>query len=237
MPPPHGLPPILVGAGGVLLAGVGALVFRRRRLIGFLGCAAVAAVGAFVYYQFIVPESDPFGARMRNVATQEAMTFEMLLSSPSLERVAVPYAQQLRKIGIEARVRTVDSSQYINRTRSFDFDMTWIVWAESLNPGNEQAEYWGSAAAKQEGTKNYAGIADPGVDALIRKVIFATDRDDLVASVKALDRVLLAHNYVIPLYYKMKMPIAYWDRFERPAELPYYSIGFPEVWWSKAAGQ
>lgn len=175
------------------------------------------------------------GNRMVNAATGQPFSFEILLSSPTLERVALPYAQNLKRIGIEARVRTVDPSQYTNRERAFDYDMTWEVWGQTLSPGNEQADYWGSSAASREGSRNYAGIADPGVDALIDRVIFAKDRETLVAATKALDRVLLAHNYVIPLYYKLKANIAYWDKFDRPKELPKYAIGFPDVWWFKSA--
>jgi microcin C transport system substrate-binding protein len=175
------------------------------------------------------------GNRMVNTKTGKPLSFELLLSSPTLERVAVPYTQALRKIGIDARVRTVDPSQYTNRVRSFDYDMIWNVWAETMNPGNEQADYWGSAAANQQGSRNYAGIADPAVDELIKKIIFAPSRDDQIAAIKAMDRVMLARHYVVPLYYRSDIPIAYWDKFERPAELPTYSTGFPDIWWSKAA--
>lgn len=174
------------------------------------------------------------GNRMVNVKTGRPFNFEILLSSPTLERVALPYAQNLKRIGIEASVRTVDPSQYTNRERAFDYDMTWEVWGESLSPGNEQADYWGSKAASREGSRNYAGIADSGVDALIDRVIFAKDRDTLVAATKALDRVLLAHHYVVPLYYPRTTNIAYWDTLSRPPELPKYGLGFPDVWWSKS---
>lgn len=177
------------------------------------------------------------GNTMVNTKTGAPFSFEILLSSPQLERIVLPYVQTLKRIGIEARLRTVDPSQYTNRTRSFDFDMTWIVWAQTLNPGNEQQFYWGSKAAATEGTRNFAGIADPGVDALIDKVIFAATRDDLVAATRALDRVLLAHHYVVPLYYMMAMRIAYWDKFERPQTLPQYGIGFPDIWWAKQAAR
>jgi microcin C transport system substrate-binding protein len=174
------------------------------------------------------------GGWMVNAATGTPLGFEILLSNPMLEVVAVPYSEALRKIGIDARVRTVDDSQYANRTRSFDYDMTWVVWAQTLNPGNEQRDFWGTSAKDREGSRNYAGIADPGVDALIDKVIFSKGREDLVAATKALDRVLLAHDYVIPLYYGGTARIAYWDKFEHPAELPTYAIGFPTIWWAKA---
>lgn len=175
------------------------------------------------------------GNRMVEAKSGKPFSFEILLSSATLERVALPYAQNLKKIGIEARIRTVDASQYTNRTRAFDYDMTWIVWGQTLSPGNEQLDFWSSKAANEQGSRNYVGIADPGIDALIEKVIFAKDRQTLVAATKALDRVLLAHHYVVPLYYKKDATIAYWDKFGRPAELPKYAIGFPDIWWSKAA--
>jgi microcin C transport system substrate-binding protein len=177
------------------------------------------------------------GNQMVNAKTGQPFAFEILLASPSLEKATLPYAQNLKKIGIDARVRTVDPSQYTNRTRSFDYDMIWNVWAQSVNPGNEQGNYWGSASANRPGSRNYAGISDPAVDALIPKVILATDRDEKNAAAKALDRVLLARHYVVPLYYASTVHVAYWDKFDRPAALPEYSVGFPDVWWSRAASK
>jgi microcin C transport system substrate-binding protein len=175
------------------------------------------------------------GNAMVNSKTGKPLSFEILLSSAFLERWAVPYAQNLRKIGVDARIRTVDPAQYTNRARAFDYDMIWNVWAETMNPGNEQADYWGSGSANQPGSRNYAGIADPAVDALIKMIIFAPNRDQQVAAIKAMDRVLLAHHYVMPLFYSNTARIAYWDKFTRPAELPTYSTGFPDIWWSKDA--
>jgi len=175
------------------------------------------------------------GNRMVNVTTGQPMSFEILLSNPSFERSVLPYANNLRKIGVDARLRTVDASQYTNRVRSFDYDMIWGIWGETMNPGNEQADYWGSEAAKQQGSRNYAGIADPAVDALIRMVIFAPNRTEQVAAIKALDRVLLANQYVIPLFYSRTSRIAYWNTITRPAEFPAYGLGFPEAWWSTSA--
>jgi microcin C transport system substrate-binding protein len=175
------------------------------------------------------------GSRMVNAKTGQPMSFEILLASPILERWAVPYANNLKKIGIDARVRTVDASQYTNRARSFDYDMIWNVWAETMNPGNEQADYWGSGSADQQGSRNYAGIANPAIDALVRMIIFAPNRDEQVAAIKAMDRVLLANHYVIPLFYRDTYSIAYWDRITHPARYPDYSLGFPESWWSKDA--
>ncbi|WP_425502202.1 extracellular solute-binding protein [Peteryoungia desertarenae] len=176
------------------------------------------------------------GTRLINAKTNQPMTFEILLQSPSFERSVLPYVASLKKIGIDARVRTVDSSQYINRLRSFDYDVIWTVWGQTMNPGNEQFNYWGSEAVDRVGSRNYAGIADPAVDELIRKIVFAPDRDEQIAATRALDRVLLANHYVVPLFYSGEERIAYWDKFDRPAELPTYSIGFPDIWWAKDPG-
>ncbi len=175
------------------------------------------------------------GNRMVNAKSGQPMSFEILLSSPVLERWAVPYATNLKKIGIDARVRTVDAAQYTNRARSFDYDMIWNVWAQTVNPGNEQADYWGSGSANQQGSRNYAGIANPAIDALVRMIIFAPNRDEQVAAIKAMDRVLLANHYVIPLFYRDTYSIAYWNTVTRPAEFPAYSLGFPDAWWSTSA--
>ncbi|WP_377291708.1 extracellular solute-binding protein [Rhizobium sp. SG2393] len=175
--------------------------------------------------------------RMVNAKTGEPFSFEILLDGPTIERVALPWSQNLKKIGVEARIRTVDSSQFTNRWRSRDFDVMYSGWAQSLNPGNEQTEYWGSASAKREGSQNYAGISDPGIDALIKRIIFAKDREDLVATTKALDRVLLAHHYVIPSYTSRSSRIAYTSTLRYPTPLPEYSTGFPGIWWFDPAAK
>jgi microcin C transport system substrate-binding protein len=156
-----------------------------------------------------------------------------MLNSPIIEPVALAYAANLKLIGVTVSVRSVDPSQFTERWRKRDFDVMYSGWGQSLNPGNEQAEYWGSKSAATEGTQNYAGISDPAIDTLIRKVIFADDRETQIAAIKALDRVLLHHHFVIPSYTLRVSRIAYWDKFERPAELPTYAIGFPSIWWSK----
>ena len=115
--------------------------------------------------------------------------------------------------------------------RKRDYDMIYAGWNQTLSPGNEQRDFWGSASAAQDDSRNYGGIADKGVDALIDKIIYAPDRDTLVAATHALDRVLLAHHYVIPTYALRRARIARWDRFSHPEALPEYSIGFPNVWW------
>ena len=175
------------------------------------------------------------GNRMVNTKTGQPMSFEILLSSPSQERTVLPYVASLKKIGVEARLRSVDASQYINRIRSFDYDMMYGLWGQSMNPGNEQVEYWGSESVDRQGSRNYAGIADPAIDALIRKIVFATDRDEQVAAIRAMDRVLLANHYVVPMFYSGEAKIAYWNRITHPATLPEYGIGFPDTWSAKQA--
>ena len=171
--------------------------------------------------------------RLVKTDTGEQLSIEILLASASLERSVLPFIESLKDLGIDARIRTVDGSQYQNRVRRFNYDMIWVVWGQSLNPGNEQAGYWGSKAVEREGSRNYAGISDPAIDALIRMVIFAPDREEQVAAIKALDRVLLAHHFVVPLFYSKAMKVAYRRSLAHPEELPYYGLGFPEVWWMR----
>jgi microcin C transport system substrate-binding protein len=177
------------------------------------------------------------GNRMVNVKTGQPMSFEILLNSAGMERSVNPFVASLKKIGVEARLRTVDASQYINRTRSFDYDMIWSVWGQTMNPGNEQAEYWGSQSKDRQGSRNYAGIADPAVDALIKEIVFAPNRDDQVAAIRAMDRVLLANHFVVPLFYSGEEKIAYWKKIAHPQTLPEYGIGFPDAWFAKEPGK
>jgi microcin C transport system substrate-binding protein len=165
-------------------------------------------------------------------AKGEVLSAELLSSSPNEERVFLPYKASLDRLGIATTVRTVDDVQYTNRTRAFDFDVATGLWPQSLSPGNEQREFWGSQAATREGSRNLPGIADPGVDALIDKIIFAKDRNDLVAATKALDRVLLAHDYVVPQWTSLKQRTARWNRYSHPEAMPRYGgAAFPTIWW------
>lgn len=159
------------------------------------------------------------------------VSFEILLNGPTIEPIATAFQTNLKRLGINATIRSVDSPQYIERAQNRDYDMIYTGWVQSLSPGNEQRDFWGSASAAQEDSRNYAGIADKGVDALIDKIVFADDRETLIAATRALDRVLLAHHYVTPTYTLRKSRIARWDRFSHPDELPEFSIGFPTVWW------
>jgi microcin C transport system substrate-binding protein len=160
----------------------------------------------------------------------EPMQFEILLSDPTWERIALPFVKNLERLGVTARVRTVDSAQYQNRMDGFDFDMTVWVWGQSLSPGNEQRDFWHSDSAGVKGSRNMAGIRDPAVDRLVDLVIQAPDRTALVARTRALDRVLLWGHYVIPHWHIQAFRVAYWDRFSRPAVSPKYALGL-ETWW------
>ena len=167
---------------------------------------------------------------LRNVAG-EPMEVEFLLVSPAFERIVLPYARNLKRIGVRAAVRTVDSAQYERRVKSFDFDIIVAGWGQSLSPGNEQRNFWGSAAADRPGSRNYAGIKDPAVDALIEQIIFAKTREDLVAATRALDRVLLWSHFVVPTWHITYERTARWDRFGKPARIPEHAVGFPDIWW------
>ncbi len=163
------------------------------------------------------------------------ITAEILVQDPSGERISLFYKPSLERIGVTTSIRVVDDAQYENRLRSFDFDMIVDVWPESLSPGNEQREYWGSQTADQPGSKNTMGIQNPAVDALIDKVIFAKDRPDLVAATHALDRVLLWNFYLVPQFTYGFLRYAIWDRFGHADPLPKYGrSGLPSLWWFDA---
>ncbi|KAB7628478.1 ABC transporter substrate-binding protein [Alkalilimnicola sp. S0819] len=165
--------------------------------------------------------------------TGRVLRFEILLYNPSFERVVLPFMQNLERLGVEASVRTVDATQYVERMKQFDFDLTVAVIGQSLSPGNEQRQYWGSAAADTPGSRNYAGISDPVVDALIDSLIAAPDREALIHRTRALDRVLLFGHYVIPHYYTDRFRLAYWDRFGRPERMPEYGLPLESTWWAR----
>nr|VFJ93337.1 MAG: microcin C transport system substrate-binding protein [Candidatus Kentron sp. H]VFJ94629.1 MAG: microcin C transport system substrate-binding protein [Candidatus Kentron sp. H]VFK00847.1 MAG: microcin C transport system substrate-binding protein [Candidatus Kentron sp. H] len=148
--------------------------------------------------------------------TGEPLRFEILLVSKGFERVVLPFVRNLQRLGIEARARLVDSSQYINRLRSFDFDMFVGVWGQSDSPGNEQRNYWSSAAAESPAARNFAGVRDPVVDKIIESLVQAPDRASLTAHARALDRVLLHGYYVVPNWHLAADRILYWNKFSRP---------------------
>jgi microcin C transport system substrate-binding protein len=168
-------------------------------------------------------------------AQAQPFQFEFLLSQnqADFERVVLPFAQNLKRIGIEMSVRSVDPAQYENRMKSFDYDMTIVGIGESLSPGNEQREYWTSASADEKGSQNYMGIKSKAIDALVDAVINAQDRAGLVTATHALDRVLTWGHYVIPNWYLASFRVASWDKFARPDISPPYPPGGPalDTWW------
>jgi microcin C transport system substrate-binding protein len=168
-------------------------------------------------------------------AAGKPVTVEILVQDPSAERISLFYKPSLERIGVTTSIRVVDDAQYQNRLRSFDFDIIIDLWGESLSPGNEQREFWGSQTADQPGSKNTIGIRNPAIDALIDKVIFAKDRAGLVAATKALDRVLLWNFYVVPQFTYGFSRYARWDRFSHAEPLPKYGrSGLPSLWWFDA---
>jgi microcin C transport system substrate-binding protein len=170
--------------------------------------------------------------KLINAKTGEPFSVEFLADDPTTERLVLFYKPSLDRIGMAVNVRLVDSAQYENRLRQWDFDIITASWGESLSPGNEQRGYWGSAAADQPGSRNMVGIKNPAVDKVIDRIIYAKDRDELVAATKALDRVLLWNFYVVPQWTYGKQRTARWDRFGHPANMPKYGLAaFPTIWW------
>lgn len=165
-----------------------------------------------------------------NAESGEPMNFEILLISPSFERIALPYSKNMEQLGIDVAVRTVDTSQYVNRLDEYDFDVVVSSWGQSLSPGNEQRAYWGSVAADRSGGRNLMGIKDPVIDELIELVISAVDRDSLVQRTRALDRALLWGHYLVPNWHVPHDRLAYWDKFERPEVTPTSGAQF-FAWW------
>ncbi|MBI1181370.1 MAG: ABC transporter substrate-binding protein [Alphaproteobacteria bacterium] len=159
------------------------------------------------------------------------VSFEILLDDPADLRVAQQYARDLSRLGIDARPRLVDEAQFQERLTTYDFDMTVYFWGESLSPGNEQAFYWGSAAADRPGTRNYMGVRDPLIDRLVDRITAAHTRAGLVTATRLLDRVLRAGVYVLPLYHLVGDRVAYWDRIAMPAVTPLMGYD-PDTWWA-----
>ena len=168
--------------------------------------------------------------RRVNAKTGDPFQFEILLGSQTFERVALPFARNLDKLGIEAKVRVVDASQYRERTDNFDYDMISGIWGQSESPGNEQLEFWSSASSDRNGSRNHIGIADPVIDELIELVITAPNRGSLVQRTRALDRALIAGNYVIPHWHITSDRLVYWDRYGIPAAVPRSGVQ-TDTWW------
>ncbi|HDQ41769.1 MAG TPA: ABC transporter substrate-binding protein [Desulfonatronum sp.] len=168
--------------------------------------------------------------KLRHESGGQTMEFEILLNDPAFERICLPYARNLERLGITARVRTVDATQYQNRLNDFDFDMTVHVFPQSLSPGNEQRDFWASQAADIPGSRNIAGVRDPIVDELVDLVISAPDRTSLVTRSRALDRVLLWGHYVVPHWHSRVFRVAYWDKYAKPDITPQYGLAL-DAWW------
>ena len=146
------------------------------------------------------------------------------------------FAQTLRLAGITARIRNVDAVQYDQRRITFDYDMIQYRWEQSLSPGNEQAFYWGTAAADFQGSRNYMGVRSAAIDAMIAAMLKATAREDFVAAVRALDRMLMSGTYVVPLFYLPDQWVARWSYIRRPA-VTSLSGYVPETWWHEPKAQ
>jgi microcin C transport system substrate-binding protein len=172
---------------------------------------------------------------LRNSATGQAFTFDIVDANPAFERWIQPFLRNLERLGIKARFRLVDPAQYQRLMDEFDFDMAVGLFPQSLSPGNEQRDYWTSAAADVKGSRNLAGIKSPAVDALVEKLIAADSRDDLVTAARALDRVLLSGYYVIPHWHTPVHRLAFWDKFGRPSLTPPYGLPVAETWWVDSA--
>jgi microcin C transport system substrate-binding protein len=171
-----------------------------------------------------------------NAKTGQPFSFEILLSDKPDEKIALAYARDLHSLGIRAAVRLVDNAQFTGRLDDFDYDMVGFRWINSLSPGNEQVNYWGSAAAQTHGSRNYAGIANPAIDALADSIARATDRQDLVARARALDRAIMYGYYMIPLFYMGEDLVAYAAYIHRPSVTPIYGMVL-ESWWAQGSNK
>ena len=168
---------------------------------------------------------------LTNKSTGEVFEFEILLRSPLFERIVLPMKRNLKKLGINVSIRTVqDDSQYIRRLEDFDFDMIVVNYGSIISPGNEQRNYWGSAAADQKASPNYMGVKNPVIDEIIEKLISAKSREELVTYTKVLDRILLFNYYLIPQFHIGHYRVAYWNKISKPAVSPKYDLGF-DFWW------
>ncbi len=164
---------------------------------------------------------------------KQRFEFEILLMSPTFERVMAPYVKNLSKLGIKASYRTIDPALYTDRLKSFDFDMTVKIYGQSQSPGNEQRDHWSSAAASRNGSSNLAGIQSPAIDRLVDALIYAETQEELTTACKALDRVLWYGYYVVPNWYLAYHRLAFSSRFKQPQQLPLYYSPYDLLytWW------
>ena len=177
----------------------------------------------------------PKNGVMTHAKTGQSLSMEFLLFDAQFERITQPYVGELKRLGIQATIRTVDPAQYERRKDDFDFDIITDTYGQSASPGNEQREFWSAQAADTPGSRNTLGLKSPAVEKLIDKVIFAKDRPELEAATRALDRVLLWGNYVVPQWYSPDDRIAYWNKYQRPEKLPSRDVSFLMVWWQDEA--
>ena len=167
---------------------------------------------------------------MVNTKSGAPASFEILVVNREQERLVLNYARNLKSIGIQARIRQVDSAQFQNRKQTYDFDMIPIFWPASLSPGNEQSFYWGSQGREQNGTRNYMGAANPAIDAMIEAMLRAHGRDSFVSAARALDRILISQSYMVPLYYLPRRWVARWKHIEHPKKQSLYGYVL-DTWW------
>jgi peptide/nickel transport system substrate-binding protein len=170
------------------------------------------------------------GTTLRARDSGRPFHFEIMVTSRDDERLALVFASNLARAGIDAQVRMVDAVQFDQRRIAFDFDMMPYRWEQSLSPGNEQAFYWGSAAAGEQGTRNYMGVRSPAVDAVIAALLAARERPNFVADVRALDRLLISGSYVVPLFYLPQQWVARWTSIQHPDRTSLFGY-LPETWW------
>jgi microcin C transport system substrate-binding protein len=169
--------------------------------------------------------------KMVHLASGRHLSFEILLNDAVFERIVLPYRENLLRIGVDMRVRTVDSAQFKEREDNFDFDMISEAFGQSLSPGNEQRDYWTSEAADRKGSENTIGIKNAAIDKLVDIIIAAPDRPSLIIACKALDRVLLWGHYVVPAWHLDRSWVAYWNKFDRPRTYAKYNPVAVDTWW------
>ncbi len=168
--------------------------------------------------------------KLTNAESGEVFEMEFITRQPSVEKLALTYKKSLERLGISLKVRVIDTAQYQQLVESFEFDTITMVLAQSLSPGNEQYSFWSSAAADEQGSRNYAGIKNLVVDKIIDRIVKAKSRQQQIDTTRALDRILLYNHYVIPQYFGDSYRVAYWNKFSRPAIRPKHSLGF-DYWW------
>ncbi len=164
----------------------------------------------------------------------EIFSLDFLLYSPAFERIALPFKEQLELLGVTVSIRLVDVATYQQLVKDFDYEIIVASWGQSLSPGNEQREFFGSQFAGKTGSHNYCGIKNPAIDAIIDKLVTAPDRTTVITVTRALDRALMWNHYVVPMWYYPYDRIAYWKRVKHPQTMPGFDPGYPSIWWFDA---